>query len=152
MHPIFARTLVILASLLVFLALPGRAAAQILSTPASVMQAFHDALKAGDSTKVLGFLASDAVILEQGDRQTRHEYQQHHLAEDIQFARAVATTRDRVQTEISGEVAWVSSTSVSQGKFEGRAVNTVGSELVVLTRLGSTWVIRSIHWSSRKRT
>jgi hypothetical protein len=35
--------------------------------------------------------------------------------------------------------------------MNGRAINSVGAELMVLVRSGSTWKIAAIHWSSRQR-
>ena len=39
----------------------------------------------------------------------------------------------------------------NQGQFNGRAVNSTGAELMVLTKSGAGWLIRAIHWSSRNR-
>jgi len=116
---------------------------------ASVVRAYHEALEAGDSLAVLGLLASDALILENGDRQTREEYRSHHLQADIRFSQAVPTRRSAVQVIVSGDVAWVSSTSVTQGTYQKRPINLSGAELMVLSRTAAGWVIRAIHWSSR---
>jgi hypothetical protein len=105
-------------------------------------------------------LAPDARILESGDVQNREEYRRHHLPADIAFARGVPSTRTVVSVVVAGDVAWVSSTSETKGTLNGRAVNSVGAELMVLTRdphaahTGAAdaprWVIRAIHWSSHR--
>ena len=117
----------------------------------AVVTAFHAAIRVGDTPTVMKLLATDATILEQGGRESRDEYRNHHLPEDIKFAQAVPTRREGVQARVSGNVAWVTSLSASQGTFQGSAVNVSGSELVVLTKGADGWSIRSVHWSSRKR-
>ena len=121
------------------------------ATVAKVVSDYHAALSNGDSTGALALLAPDAVILESGGIETRAEYRSHHLASDIAFARAVRTTRSPVVVRVVGNSAWTSSTSVAQGTFNGRAVNSSGAESMVLTRSADGWRIRAIHWSSRTR-
>jgi ketosteroid isomerase-like protein len=118
---------------------------------ARAVAAYHDALARGDSAAALRLLAPDAVILEAGGRETLAEYRSHHLAADIEFARAVPSRRDPVQVTLAGSVAWAATTSETRGSFNGRAIDSRGAELMVLTRSPSGWVIRAIHWSSRSR-
>lgn len=115
------------------------------------IRAYHAALVAGDSAAALALLAPDAVILESGGRESRDEYRSHHLPGDIQFARAVPSERGEVNVTIAGDVAWAASTSTTSGTFRDRAINSAGAELMVLSRSGSGWLIRAIHWSSRAR-
>jgi ketosteroid isomerase-like protein len=117
---------------------------------ASVVREFHVALEAGDAQAVARLLAPDAVILESGERETRREYLEHHLQEDIKFAQAVSTRHGKIDVSVSGEVAWASSNSATQGTYQSRHVSLVGAELMVLSKTAAGWVIRSIHWSSRK--
>jgi ketosteroid isomerase-like protein len=119
---------------------------------ASTVRAYHQALEAGDSQTILRLLASDALILENGDRETREEYREHHLQADIRFSQAVSARRSAVQVIVSGDVAWASSTSVTQGTYQKRPINLSGAELMVLSRTAAGWVIRAIHWSSRTLT
>jgi len=118
---------------------------------AATVVAYHRALAAGDSTTALSLLAEDAVILESGGMETRAEYRSHHLPSDIEFARVIAATEGRVGVTVRGDVAWATSTNVAQGQFRGRPVNSVGAELMVLTREAGGWKIVAIHWSSRAR-
>ena len=97
-------------------------------------------------------LAPDAVILESGFVETRSEYERHHLPEDIRFAQAIPNNRSDVRVQIDGNTAWLTSRSKAEGSFEGKPVNSVGVELVVLTRTSEGWQIRAIHWSSHKRS
>ena len=118
---------------------------------ASAVSQFHEALTRGDSVSALSFLASDAVVLEGGSMESRSEYRSHHLSSDIKFAQAVRSVRSPIKVVVSGETAWTTGTSTAQGEFNGRAINSTGAELMVLTRTPTGWKIRSIHWSSRSR-
>ena len=125
---------------------------------------FHDALAGGDSAAALALLAPDVVIFESGDVERRDDYRRHHLPGDIAFARAIPGSRTLVGVSVVGDAAWVSATTITAGQFNGRAINSVGAELVVLTRArrqgeavssargSAPWQIRAIHWSSRRRT
>ena len=118
---------------------------------AEVVSRYHRALATSDSAGALRLLAPDAVILESGGAETVAEYRSHHLPADIAFAVAVPSTRTVTRVTLRGDVAWVASTSVTQGEFRGRAVNAAGAELMVLTRTSEGWKISAIHWSSRAR-
>lgn len=112
---------------------------------------FHSALASGDSTGALALLTSDALIVESGSVETRPDYRAHHLPADIEFARAVASTRIVTRVTVQGDVAWVVATSTTQGQINGRAVNSAGAELTVLRRAAAGWQISAVHWSSRSR-
>lgn len=118
---------------------------------AGVIAKYHEALAAGDSVAALALLADDAVILESGGVETRAEYRSHHLPGDINFAKAIKDQRGPVHVRVHGDVAWASSTSTTQGEMNGRTVNSVAAELMVLVRTGQGWKISAIHWSSRQR-
>lgn len=121
------------------------------SAVADVIKCYHTALEAGDSTGVLALLSSDATILESGGIETRSEYRSHHLSGDIAFARAVKSTRSAISVTMSGNTAWATSTSTVVGEFNGRSINSIGAETMILTKADNGWRIRSIHWSSRTR-
>lgn len=116
---------------------------------AAALRAFHEALAHGDSSAALQLLAPDAVILEAGGRETRDDYRAHHLPGDITFAQAIPAERAEPAVVVAGDVAWVVSTSRTTGTFRGRAINSAGAELAVLSRTAEGWRIRAIHWSSR---
>ena len=115
----------------------------------AVIEQYHAALAAGDSTAALQLLAPDAIILESGGMETRDEYRSHHLPGDIAFASAVESERRPVALKVAGDMAWAASTSRTQGTLRERTINSAGTELVVLTRTAEGWRISAIHWSSR---
>jgi ketosteroid isomerase-like protein len=116
----------------------------------AAVNGFHDALRRGDTKAAMELLAPDAVILESGSAETRAEYESHHLLEDIQFAQAVHSIRSDVRVQIEANTAWLTSRSKAEGSFEGKPINSVGVELVVLNKTAKGWRIRAIHWSSHK--
>ena len=118
----------------------------------AVVTRFHRALAEGDSVAALALLAPDATILESGAVETVADYRAHHLPADIEYARAVPGTRAPVRVQVRGDVAWTVGSSETKGEFRGRPVNSVGAELMVLTRMPHGWRISAIHWSSRRRT
>lgn len=113
---------------------------------------FHSALEQGDTTATRKLLARDLLVLEGGEVETREQYLAHHLAADIEFAKAVQETRTPVSYTREGNVAWLVSTSTASGSFRGREINSVGAELLILSRTNSGWEIRAIHWSSARRS
>ena len=115
---------------------------------ATTVSSFHNALRTGDQAAAVALLETDAQILENGARQTRAEYEAEHLAADIEFARAVQSTRGALIVRQEGNVAWTSSTNKSKGKFRDRDVDSDSAELMVLAKTDAGWRIRAIHWSS----
>ena len=118
---------------------------------AATVNAFHGSLSRSDSAGALALLAQDVMILESGDVETRAEYRSHHLAADIAFTTAVPSTSGPLKVFVEGSTAWTVRTSITQGDYKGRAINSSGVESMVLTRVGGKWLIRSIHWSSHTR-
>ena len=119
---------------------------------AKVVNDFHAALSKGDSATALRLLSNDVVILESGGVETRSEYRSHHLPADIEFASGVADKRGPMHITVRGSVAWTAGTSETKGDFKGRSIDSIGAESMVLTKEAAGWRIRSIHWSSRKRS
>lgn len=144
-----------IASLFVLFVVRPVGAASVPSDEEAITAAvnrFHDALRRGDAKTAMELLAPDAVILESGSSQTREEYAREHLAEDIAFVKAVPGTRSKLSIKQEGNAAWTTATTQSVGTFNGREINSVGVELMVLSKTEFGWRIRAIHWSSHKMT
>lgn len=171
MRAISARTAaVVVAALILVSAEASRSAAELSlhGTPASpyrehptsdsasavaVVSGFHAALAQGDTAAALTLLAPDVLIMEGGDIETLSDYRSHHLAADMAYARAIPGVSTIRRVVVQRDVAWVSSTSVVEGRINERKVNTAGAEFVVLSRQNATapWRIRAVHWSSHRR-
>jgi len=117
----------------------------------ATFEAFYAAMKKGDATAVMRTVAPDAIFLEGGRRETRAEYESGHLPGDIEFEKAVDGKRGPLNVNVNGDTAWISAMSEYEGKFNGKPVNFVLAQLMVLTRTNGQWLIRSVHWSSRQR-
>ena len=154
------RKIVYLAALAAF-SLPGQAhdsagsaAAATLAAPArgaaATVDAFHAALRRGDTRSAAALLADDALIFEEGGvERTKAQYAAEHLPADAAFAQAVASTVTRRTGDSNGAFAWVASEGRTTGTYKGRAVDRTTTETMVLRRSGRAWKIIHIHWSSR---
>lgn len=116
---------------------------------AAVVDAFHAALRRGDTRAALALLAEDALIFEAGGvERGKREYAAHHLGADSEFSRAVPSTLTRRSGGVNGNLAWVASEGRTRGTFRGSAVDRVTTETMVLRRIAGAWKIAHIHWSS----
>lgn len=127
----------------------GSVAAEATDAVAAV-DAFHAALGAGDTAGALTFLAPDVTIFEEGGAErSRDEYASHHLASDAAFAAASEAMVARRSGRADGDIAWITSEGRTTGQFNGRAVDRLTTETMVLKRHADGWRIHHIHWSSR---
>ena len=121
------------------------------SAAEDVVTSFHKALERGDRDAVLVLLSENVRIFEQGwVEQSRAEYASHHLDSDIGYAKAVKSEVSNVEVSIDGALAVVMSQSTTKGTYDGKPVDSVGLETMVLRKTGDAWKIVHIHWSSRK--
>jgi ketosteroid isomerase-like protein len=131
---------------------PGHAAASVrpeAAAAAAAVDAFHAALRRGDTKGALAYLAEDVLIFEEGGAErSKAEYASHHLGADAAFAKAVPAVRTRRTGWASGPLAWIASESRVSGEFRGSPVNRTMVETMVLRRVGRGWQIVHIHWSS----
>ena len=132
-------------------AAPARPAQGDSADVVQTVRRLDQLMESGDSLGVMALLTDDAVVLESGSIESRAEYRSHHLASDIEFSRAIKGEDTIRKVTVRGDAAWVASTSVTQGTFRGRPVNSAGAELVTLVRTPAGWRISAIHWSSRAR-
>ena len=121
--------------------------------PASaVVDAFHAALRRGDTRGALGFLGERALIYEAGGAErSKAEYAAEHLAADAAFSKAVPSTVARRSGAARGNLAWVATEGRTTGTFSGKPIDSVTTETMILERTGPNWRIVHIHWSSAKK-
>lgn len=116
----------------------------------AVVDAFHAALGSGNADAVLALLSEDVMVLEEGGAErSREEYAGHHLPADMAFAAATEAGVTRRAAWIEGDLAWVLTEGRTSGRFNGRAVDRLTAETMILQRHADGWRIRHIHWSSR---
>lgn len=117
---------------------------------AAVVDTFHAALKRGDTATALALLAPEVMIFEEGGAErSRAEYESHHLGADAAFAAASESTVARRSGRADGDIAWITSEGRTTGQFNGRTVDRLTVETMVLKRHADGWRIHHIHWSSR---
>ena len=114
-----------------------------------VARAFHAALEKGDRDKVLALLAPDAKISESGVTQSRSEYADHHLGEDIAFLNSAHVNVVSLGSMPIGETAMVG--SESDITTQGSTPLIRSREMLTLRREGDAWKIQSIRWQSGPR-
>lgn len=130
----------------------ARSADPVAASAVAAVEGFHAALKSGDGDAVLAFLADDVVVLEGGGAErSRDEYAHHHLSADMAFAAATTAEVTRRAAWVEGDLAWVLTEGRTTGEFNGRAVDSVTAETMILQRGPDGWRIRHVHWSSRTR-
>ena len=130
-------------------AAPATAIAASARPAAAVVDAFHAALRRGDTRAALTFLTRDALVFESGGvERGKAEYASHHLAADAAFSQAVSTTVSRRAGEVVGNVAWIATEGRTNGTYKGKPVDRRTVETMVLRRTGAGWKIAHIHWSS----
>jgi len=115
----------------------------------AVVDAFHAALRRGDTKAAQSYLSDDALIYEAGGvERGKQEYASHHLGADAAFAKAVPSTITRRAGEAVGNIAWVATEGRTAGTYKDKAVDRITTETMVLRRRGASWKIVHIHWSS----
>ena len=125
-------------------------AGSALRQAAKTVDAFHDALAKGNRAAVEALLDDDVHIYEQGwVERSKTEYASHHLASDIEFSKVTTRKEAARSGVILGDLAYVTSEGTVSGEFEGKAINSVTLETMVLRRAKKGWRIVHIHWSSR---
>ena len=132
---------------------PASAASNSVTPPArpaaASVDAFHSALRRGDTKSALSFLADDALIFESGGAErSKAEYASHHLGADATFSQAVPSRVTRRHGAAAGNIAWIASEGRTTGTYKGKPVDVVTTETMVLRRSGANWNIVHIHWSS----
>jgi ketosteroid isomerase-like protein len=116
---------------------------------AAVVDAFHAALRRGDTKAALSHLADNALIYEGGGvERGRREYASHHLGADAAFAQAVPGTVTKRAGGAVGSIAWIATEGRTTGTYKDKAVDRVTTETMVLRRQAGGWKIVHIHWSS----
>lgn len=117
--------------------------------PEQVVDAFHAALREGQTDRALALLTNDLLIYETGFvERGKARYGGGRLLDDEQFAQQ--TRRKILQREQwqDGEHAGVTSFAEVRGDFGQRKVALEQAETMLLRRTGEGWRISHIHWSA----
>lgn len=116
---------------------------------AAVVDAFHAALRSGNSRAALALLANDVLIYESGEvERSKAEYASSHLAADVEFEQATSAITTARSGQVTENSAWIASVGRVSGTYKGKALNRLTTETMVLQKSGQQWRITHIHWSS----
>jgi ketosteroid isomerase-like protein len=119
---------------------------------AAIVDAFHAALRRGDTAAASALLADDALIFEAGGvEHGKAEYSARHLPADAEFSKSVASLVTGRVGDANGDWAWIASEGRTIGNFRGKAIDQATTETMLLRRDGRAWKIVHIHWSSARR-
>lgn len=116
----------------------------------SAATAFHAALRNGDRAAVLALLAPEAAISEDGESQTRAQYVEGHLAEDIAFRKSARIKVLTLGSMPMGQTAMVGSRSEIRSTKAGRPVALSSTEMLTLKKTPADWLITRIERASQR--
>jgi ketosteroid isomerase-like protein/mono/diheme cytochrome c family protein len=118
--------------------------------PVAVVERFFRELAAGNTNAASALLDPGVLIYESGRvERSRAEYASHHLVSDAKFLRS-ATHRLLSRTgDAAGDLAWVASEARLSADTDGRAVDVITTETIVLRKTAQGWRISHVHWSNR---
>lgn len=120
--------------------------------PAAVVDRFHAALAKGDFATVEALLDPEVLVLESGGAErSAAEYLAHHAKADADFLRGARQQRTRRSARVEGGLAWIGSEGTLSKTHDGKALELVTSETMVLKKGEEGWKVVHIHWSSRAR-
>lgn len=118
---------------------------------AQVPDAFHEALAKGERDAALALLDDNVQIYEQGwVEKSKAEYAASHLDSDIAFAKATTTRVVARSNTMDMDVCYLMRELRTTGTFDGKPVDSITLETMILRRVDDGWRIVHIHWSSRK--
>ena len=147
---ILALSIVLIASPVAVVVAPATVAAASQSAPVLVVDAFHAAMGRADAAGVADLLLDDAVIFEQGGAESsKAEYVEAHLPGDIAYSQGMTDTVASRGSTVQGNLAWVLTQGRTTGTYEGKTVDRLTTETMVLKKTREGWRIAHIHWSSR---
>jgi ketosteroid isomerase-like protein len=114
------------------------------------VEQFHAAMGRGDAAAVADLLLDDAVIFEQGGAESsKAEYVEAHLPGDIAYSQGMTDTVTSRRSTVEGGVAWVLTQGRTKGSYDGKTVDRLTTETMVVKKAKAGWRIAHIHWSSR---
>jgi ketosteroid isomerase-like protein len=145
-----ARARLLLAA--VSLSLAGATSAQTAKLPIDAVDGFRAALKRKDTGAALSYLDRSLVVFEFGIIDpTVEAYAFSHLLSDIDMAAVSDWTLRSRHIGGNGDQAWVLSSYHVVGKLpDGKPIDQMMQETAVVRRVGGSFRIVHLHWSSDK--
>lgn len=142
------------AAVLALFVSPARAE-ESPKTPTEVAGAYLAAIEASDLDAAEALFAADALIFETGGVEgTWSNYRDHHIGPELEAIESFSMTHAQPTEQKSADgtmafVAWPIEYTIKLG--DGRVIESRGTVTFVLENHGHHFMIRHLHWSSRKR-
>jgi len=115
-------------------------------TPEETVDAFHEGLRKGDPALALSVLTRDIIVYEMGlVDQSRNAYSTSHLSADMEAAGQFTRKPLSRRSGGTGDQRWV----ISTYRLRNKDHEWTSLETMVLRRVGGSWRIAHIHWSSK---
>ena len=126
--------------------------AQTTKLPADAVDGFHAALKRKDTGAALSYLDSRLIVFEFGYTDpTIEAYALNHLPGDIDMAALTDWKLQARRLGGSGNERWILSTYRVSGKLpNGKVIDQLVLETAIVRRVGESFRILHLHWSSDK--
>ena len=140
------------------LAHPVAAFAEIKAAPltgaaaeaARVVDAFHAALKAGETSRAASMMAPGVLVFEAGGAEaSRAAYGAEHLTADATFEKTALEEILRRTGAAAGHSAWIATEGRAQARAGEKVTDRLTTETMILARTADGWRIVHVHWSSR---
>lgn len=124
--------------------------AQRAHEPAMMSQRLRAALSSGNTAEVEMLLDPQVVIYESGGVETGFaEYAAHHMQADMAFLKHMQYESLDEQTRIFGDQALSWGQARVRGEYQGKKIDLLSNETLLMHRVDGRWRIHHIHWSSR---
>ncbi len=124
-------------------------------TPTETAAAYLAAMEVSDLEAAETLFAADSLIFETGGVEgTWSEYREHHIGPELEAIESFVMTHARPTERKSADgtmafVAWPIEYTIKLD--DGRVIQSRGTVTFVLENHGHHFMIRHLHWSSRKR-
>ncbi len=124
-------------------------------TPTETAAAYLAAMEVSDLEAAEALFAADSLIFETGGVEgTWSEYREHHIGPELEAIESFVMTHARPTERKSADgtmafVAWPIEYTIKLD--DGRVIQSRGTVTFVLENHGHHFMIRHLHWSSRKR-
>lgn len=114
---------------------------------------FNKALQAGDFKTVAAILDPDVLILESGGAErNRQQYLDHHASADAKFLKDAQIQPVHRIARRHGDLVWIGGESEIHTHRDNKPLTLLSAETMILKRVGDSWHIVHIHWSSRPKS
>ena len=119
---------------------------------AATVDAFHAALRAGETAKAAALLADDVLVFEAGSAEaSKAIYSAEHLPADAAYAKSAEETVLRRTGQSGGGMAWIASEGLTRTRRGDTVIERRTAESMILRRTATGWRIVHVHWSSRPK-